>query len=138
MHMSSLHKTTHNTTKMIEDDTNTSFSTEDSVDEVVKTTQVKKRKKPQKSTLKKVSKDTFKTRANTSQKTVITELNKNNKKSKDKQTGSIVKDTKRVGRNTKKIIGSKQTTNSPPITVFTKTILEALYDLNKSQKWVTN
>ena len=132
--MLSQHKTTHNTTKMIEDDTNTSFSTEDSVDEVVKTTQVKKRKRPQKSTLKKVSKDTFKTRANTSPKTVITELSKNNKKPKDTKD---TKDTKGVGKNQKrKNIGSKQ--KSTPITVFTKTILEALYDLNKSQKWVTN
>ena len=112
---------------MIEDDTNTSFSTEESVDEVTKPTQTKskKRKRPQKTGLKKVSKEYFKTQTNTQPKTIIKQVK--GEKSKPKQVQKSLK----VAPKKVKSINEKKT----PIGVFTKTILEALYDLNKSQKW---
>lgn len=118
---------------MIEDDTNTSFSTEESVDEVVKPTQAKTRtrnKRPQKTGLKKVSKEFFKTKVNNhNPKTIIKQVKGEKSKPKQSVLSKGPKSAPKKGKNT----SEKKT----PIGVFTKTILEALYDLNKAQKWTT-
>ena len=128
---------------MIEDDTLTSFSTEDSVDEVPKPKTKKQRQR--KNTLKKLNKESFKTRTNIleSPKTVIKlspTPKKATKPNKNKQTkGGKTKinkslDTKTTTKKNFKV-QKTATLGSTPITVFTKTILEALYDLNSNQKW---
>lgn len=113
---------------MLQDDTQTSsFSTEDSLDQEVNKTKNKKpvRKRP---ALKKLNKREFRKKVDFSEpQSVITKLKVN---AGNKKTVQSPKGTKK--RNTKET--QKQST---PIGVFTKTILEALYELNENQKWQT-
>ena len=117
---------------MIEDDTVTTFSTEESLDErPVPVTRKKKIKKTNKKDIKKIGKETFKTKQNMS-KTIIKEIQQKPVKGKKVTKNQKSKQNQRQKKEKiEKKIDSKNPYIGNHVNKFTRTILEALYDLNQ-------
>ena len=120
---------------MIEDDTVTNLSTEESLDgPPIQSSKTKKKTKRvnKKEDCKKIKKEQFRTR-NSIAKTVIKEIKQKPVKSSSKVKKNEKQKQTKIGKKSQKIMKKKELQKpyiGKHISTFTRTILEALYDLN--------